>query len=140
MKRVLLFLLVFLLSLAVVNAVEVTYTQIQDQALPGQPVSYKIQVNNNERSQLDVSIRSPDLNWILKETITNVRVDSGETKDFTVTFDPLSEERINPGRYGIKVLVITKLTTLEKTLIATVADYNDLFLLQIRIQLLINHY
>ena len=126
MKRVLLFLLVFLLSLAVVNAVEVTYTQIQDQALQGQPVSYKIQVNNNERSQLDVSIRSPDLNWILKETITNVRVDSGETKDFTVTFDPLSEERINPGRYGIKVLVITKLTTLEKTLIATVADYNDL--------------
>ncbi len=125
MKRGLIFLILFLLIINLVSAIEVDYTSIQSEALPGDPVKYVLHVKNNEPSTLEVSVKSPDLNWLINKEFQNVTITPGQTQDFPVSFSPLSKEKIPAGRYGVKILVITPLTTLEKILPATVANYND---------------
>ena len=125
MKRGLLFLLIFLLTIASVSAVEVSYSLVQDEALPGNEVTYNIHVNNNEGSTLLVNFRAADLNWLLTSGEGRITVEPGQTKDRMVTFTPLSRERIPPGNYGIRLVVSTQLTTLEKILPAKVWNYNQ---------------
>ena len=125
MKRGLLFLLIFSLTIASVSAVEVSYSLVQDEALPGNEVTYNIHVNNNEGSTLLVNFRAADLNWLLTSGEGRITVEPGQTKDRMVTFTPLSRERIPPGNYGIRLVVSTQLTTLEKILPAKVWNYNQ---------------
>ncbi|GEM_PF-2694740 len=125
MKRGLLVLFIFLLTLTTVYAVEVTYSPLQDEALPGESVTYLLHVNNNEANALTIKLRSADLSWLLDQEDNQFTVAPGETKEYPLTFKPLSKEKIAPGTYGIKLLVSTQLTPLEKLITATVLSYNQ---------------
>ena len=103
MKRGLILLLVFLLSMSLVSAFQAEYEPVQSEALPGGGVSYTLHLQNNEQESHTALIKSVDLNWLLEQDEIRVEVPSGEKKDVTLTFKPLG--KISPGRYGIKIIV-----------------------------------
>ena len=123
MKRGLILLLVFLLSMSLVSAFQAEYEPVQSEALPGGGVSYTLHLQNNEQESHTALIKSVDLNWLLEQDEIRVEVPSGEKKDVTLTFKPLG--KISPGRYGIKIIVelVGPKTRLERILSATVVDY-----------------
>ena len=122
MKRGLLILSIFLLLSSSALAFQAEYEPIQNEALPGESVSYILHINNNENEDQTVTIKSVDLNWILDNENFKFNMDAGEKRDVTVSFKPLGS--LKPGRYGINLFVMTKNTKLEKVLASTVVDYS----------------
>lgn len=125
MKRGLLFLMIFLLTIASVSALELSHEIVQGEALPGGQVSYILHLNNNDNQDLEITIKAVDLNWILDQEGEEFTLSPGQAKDVEVSFTPLPEERIKPGSYGINLQVNTQTTRLERILPAKVLAYNE---------------
>ncbi len=125
MKRGLIVLLIFLLTITSVSALEVTYDVVQGEALPGNSVAYTLHLNNNEASTLDIKLRATDLNWLLDQDGDEFSIGPGQSKSYELTFRPLSREDIAPGNYGINLVVNTQTTRLEKVLPAKVLAYTE---------------
>jgi|SRR3989344_1395650 len=123
MKRGLILVLVFLLSISSVLAFQAEYEPLQNEALPGDSVSYVLHLNNNEENHYTAVIKSTDINWLMDKDPQKYVVRSGDKKDVTLLFNPLGS--IPPGRYGIKILIelSESETRLERILAATVVDY-----------------
>ncbi len=126
MKRGLLVFIIFLLTIASVSALQITYDNVQSEALPGGQVSYLLHLTNNEGMALKLNFKSPDLNWLLNQEGTSIIIDAGETKDFTVSYTPLEGVKISPANYAIRLIIDTQLTKVEKLLTAKVLDYGEL--------------
>lgn len=123
MKRGLILVLVFLLSISLALAFQAEYEPLQNEALPGDSVSYVLHLNNNEENHYTAVIKSADINWLMDQDPQGHIVRSGDKKDVTLTFRPLGS--IPPGMYGIKILIelSESKTRLERILTATVVDY-----------------
>ncbi len=125
MKRGLIFLAFFLIVVSAVSALEFRHEVIQGQALPGEGVSYSLIFNNNEDIALTITLRSVDLNWVINEDGERFTIMPGESRTADVSFEPLAENRIKPGNYGITLFADTQTTRLERILPATVVDYDE---------------
>ncbi len=125
MKRGFLLLVVFLLTIASVSALKVTYDNVLNEALPGEQVSYMLHLENNEDSTLSIKLRSPDLNWLLDQEGNSITLFKGEKKDYKISFKPLSAAKILPGNYAVKLILETPLTSIEKLLTAQVLNYGE---------------
>ena len=122
MKRGLIFLVIFLLSLAAVSALQAEYEPIQNEALPGDSVSYLLHLNNNEENSASVTIRSLEPSWIMTPETQTINLRSNEKRDITLSFAPLG--KLPPGSYGIKLGVfVNSATRIERLIIAKVLDY-----------------
>ncbi|MEK6955184.1 MAG: hypothetical protein AABW52_00840, partial [Nanoarchaeota archaeon] len=125
MKRGLIILVIFLLSLAAVSALQAEYEPIQNEALPGDSVSYLLHLNNNEESSVSVSIRSLEPSWSMTPETQTITLRSGEKKDVTLSFAPLG--KLPPGTYGVKLGVfVNSATRIERLIIANVLDYKKI--------------
>jgi len=125
MKRGLLVLITFLLTIASVSALEVTYDNVQSESLPGDKISYLLHLKNNEDSSLELKFRSPDLNWLLDQEGMKLTIAPGQTKDYSISFKPLSGNKILAGNYIVRIIVSTQLTNVEKLLTAQVLGYRE---------------
>ena len=125
MKRGLLFLVVFLLTIASVSALKVTQDIVQAETLPGGSVSYMLHLENNEPNTLNIKLKSPDLTWLLDQEGNSITLSPGEKKDYQVSFKPLSGNKIAPGNYAVRLTLSTPLTAVEKLLTAQVLAYNE---------------
>lgn len=125
MKRGLLFLALFLLTIASVSALQLTYDNVQPETLPGGQVSYLLHLINNEDMTLKLTFKSPDLNWLLDQEGFYIMLDPGQKADYTISFKPLTGNKIAPGNYGVHLIVATQLTPVEKLLTARVLSYGE---------------
>lgn len=125
MKKSVILILIFLLTITSVSALEIDYKSYQDQALPGDPVSYNLEIHNNEASTISLRLRSVDLNWILDQSEEIIMVAPGQTKNYKVSFEPLSGEKITPGHYAIRLILASNVTQFEKFLTARVVAFDE---------------
>src|SRR3989344_3430976 len=112
----------FLLALSLVHAVDVTYSVVQGDVLPGGSPEYTITVVNNEDKAITVTLRAVDLNWILDQENQQFSLPKDSRKDIRVTYKPLGS--ISPGSYGINLFVNTETSRFEKVLPANVISFD----------------
>lgn len=125
MKRGLLFLSVFFILMSSVYALEIDHEIVQGEALPGNEVSHKLFLRNNEQIRLDIELSSPDLNWILDKEDYKISLDPDESRTIELSFKPLAEEKAIPGHYGIRIFIDTQSTRIERILPAKVLKYSE---------------
>lgn len=114
--------IMFLFTLSIVHAVDVTYTVVQGDVLPGESPQFLISVLNNEKDPITITLRSVDLNWILDQENQRFTIPKNSKKDITVTYKPFSA--ISPGSYAINLFVNTETSRFEKVLPANVIAFD----------------
>lgn len=126
MKRGL-YLLPLILAILAINvlALDVTFTPVQDQVLPGQQAKYVLKITNNELARTDIIVKSIDLNWILDNDGAKLTLNAGESVDFNAVYTPLSS-KIKPGKYGLNYRIESASKTIFNDFLPVqVVDYKD---------------
>lgn len=125
MKRGLILLLILAILAINAFALDVTYTPVQDQVLPGQQAKYTLKLINNENHALTATIKSIDLNWELENDGAKILLGTGESVDFNAVYTPISKD-MKPGRYGINYRMESdSKTKVNDFLPVTVVAYNE---------------
>lgn len=127
MKRGLILLPLILALLAFnVLALDVSYTPVQDQVLPGQQAKYILKITNNEAAATEVVVKSIDLNWLLDNDGAKFMLDPGDYVEFNAVYTPISKN-MKPSRYGVNYRVESKSKTLFNDFLpVTVVRYDEL--------------
>jgi len=123
MKRgFILILVIFLLSISIVNALEVQPKAVQRHVLPGEKPVFDLILTNNEGKDLPITVNSADLNWILEGDAQTLVLRKDEVQTIRVSFSPIGKS-VRPGDYGIQIKVSTPVSTLEKILQIKLLSY-----------------
>ena len=124
MKHIFSLILVFFVSLSSVFALDLTYTSLTPEVLPGEDVSYLVTLHNTADVGNEISLKSIDLRWFLREDIVHVYVPGGQSKEIRITFEPIGT--IKAGNYGINLVATTEDERVERYLPAVVLPYKGL--------------
>lgn len=127
MKRGLILLPIILAILAFsALALDVAYTPVQDQVMPGQQAKYVLKITNNEAAETEVLVKSIDLNWKLDNDGAKFSLKPKEYVEFNAVYTPVSNN-MKPGKYGVNYRIESKSKTLFNDFLpVTVVRYDEI--------------
>lgn len=125
-------LLALVLSSILVTAVqplEVTVLPDLQEIVSGENANFIATIYNNKNENIEVTIKSLDLNWILEQDLERFTVPKKSSREIQLNYKPLGESK--PGKYGINFVAMTEDSRVEKFIPVNIIDKKEL----IRIEL-----
>ncbi|MBS3112333.1 hypothetical protein J4459_03645 [Candidatus Woesearchaeota archaeon] len=126
MKRLFIVLtLIFLFStLVFADSVEVKVSPKKIDVFSGENVEYLVHVENKGNEDIALTIKSIDLNWILKQDFEKFVIEKRSSRDIDVIYEPLG--KLSPRSYGINLIIWNDDMRIEKILPVNVINYEGL--------------
>src|SRR3989344_125241 len=132
MKKILfLFFITLLVLLPSISAIQVGYTAVKPHVFQGEELQYIIRILNDEGSEKTVTIRSIDLNWLLKGDRLYATIKPYEEKEILITYEPIGKG-LQQGRYKVSLIVETSISKVEKFLPAEVIADDKIFSITVK--------
>lgn len=125
-------LLALVLSATLVIAaqpLEVTVLPDLQEIVSGENANFIATIYNNKNENIEVTIKSLDLNWILEQDLERFTVPKKSSREIQLNYKPLGERK--SGKYGINFVAMTEDNRVEKFIPVNIIDKKEL----IRIEL-----
>ncbi len=125
-------LLTLVLSATLVIAaqpLEVTVSPDNQEIVSGENANFVATIYNNKNENVEVTIKSLDLNWILEQDLERYTITKKSNREIQLNYKPLGESR--HGKYGVNFVAMTDDGRVEKFIPVNIIERKEL----IRIEL-----